>query len=743
MQLMTWPLARLGSRFGLLFEPHKRRVMHSAMGRFLDRPLDLAVGILDDEGRERVLPFTRHGEPLYACEQFERINSITFRGYDEVRGLRFELNLHAPFYPQDEQLCLLPIFYVELRVTWADKVRWLYDATRDRVKSAKLFIRLARPDTRIDAGEGRIDLNYDVPLAPAYERLGYEAPQDGRAAPGDEADDRTPRAAVCERLQSLNEGATPIDDERGRGLMLEIPVTQESSGTKWRLVWATHTDADIMQVRSTPAKFRYVRHWADLDAVMRHAIDHRDDNLHHSRRFEKLLEQAPLMQARRHLVALGFQSYLSNTFWTDVADGGEWFSNWEGACLFHSTVDVEYNLSLLYFAMWPGLLAKTIDQWVHYGKDHAPSGGVILSHDMGRGLSANGQSYPHDMPVEENSNFLLLLQAYAHWTGDTRPVTEHIDFVRKLTEYLIWSDRDESGFASEGTANTIDDASPAVQYSRKQTYLAIKRVTALLAAADLLSTAGDEPAATRCRDEARLARPKIERQAWLGDHFAVCVDKDATGVKDVWTGKPLATDVLKGWDDYSIYTANGLLLPAMINRDCPFDLDKLQTDIINAIRETLTPYGCGHSSGDSTNVWVSQNQWRDMAGRYLGAVVPPLDCRYWDLQTFSNTGDQSFGFIDTYIGNELCFYPRGATALGCFLAGPRLRIDRLAQAGANITIQPDRYRHSRWPLLPLADWAAGKIPVCVVDGEGKVTIEGQIEDVTILDHREDELLNGN
>jgi hypothetical protein len=159
-------------------------------------------------------------------------------------------------------------------------------------------------------------------------------------------------------------------------------------------------------------------------------------------------------------------------------------------------------------------------------------------------------------------------------------------------------------------------------------------------------------------------------------------------------------------------------------------------DVVNAIRETLTPYGCGHSSSDATNVWISQNLWRDVAGRYLGAVVAPLDSRYWDLQVFSNTDDQSFGCIDTYIGNELCFYPRGATAFGFFLAGPRLQIDRLAKDGAKITIAPDRYRHSRWPLLPLADWAAGKIPVCVVDGEGRITIEGEIEKVQVVSHDE-------
>ena len=113
-------------------------------------------------------------------------------------------------------------------------------------------------------------------------------------------------------------------------------------------------------------------------------------------------------------------------------------------------------------------------------------------------------------------------------------------------------------------------------------------------------------------------------------------------------------------------------------------------------------------------------------------IVPSLENSYWDLQTYSNTGEQSFGFIDTYIGNELCFYPRGATAFGYFLAGPRIRIDRLTNdEGSRISICPDRFRNSRWPLLPLADWKAGKIPVCVVDDVGNISIEGEIEPVVI------------
>ena len=69
------------------------------------------------------------------------------------------------------------------------------------------------------------------------------------------------------------------------------------------------------------------------------------------------------------------------------------------------------------------------------------------------------------------------------------------------------------------------------------------------------------------------------------------------------------------------------------------------------------------------------------------------------------------------------------TCLARFLQG-------LAPGGARISVDPDHGYAQRWPLLPLADWKAGKIPVCVVDCGGdedvcRVVIETQLESVII------------
>jgi len=757
MQLMTWQIARLGSRFGLVFEPYRRRVMHSALGRFLDEPMDLAVGLVEPDGTERVFPFTRGGELLLNCEMFERVNSVTFRGYSERWGLRMELNIHSTFYPQHEPVSTMPVLFMEVRVNPTGKVRW-FEPAGEPPESTEVFVRLNRSGTTIEPWSDReerpgLSMRYEGSLVPGLEEMhavgeGLSVTDwTGQGSAG-------PTATAEERLVSLNSGATSTKLADGSAEMrLKLPVTREGSGTKWRLVWAAHVSDPVLFFADGPggsgeprsakdatagATFRYARHWDSVEAVAAEAIRVRDDALALSRRFEKVVEQAPIRGAQRHLLNQSFQAFLSNTWWVNrpVGEGKTrgWFSAWEGNCFFHATVDVEFNQSLMYLALWPQLLAMQFDQWAEYATGHVASGGVIVSHDVGHGPRVFGQAYPHAMEVEENSNFLLLLQAYTRWTGDRGPARRHGDLIQRLIDYLKWTDRGGTGYPTHGVANTIDDASPATQYGRKQTYLGIKRAAAFSAGADLLRLIKAEVSSAEVDALADDAIEQIERMSWLSDHYAVTADRSAVGITDPWTGKPLTLDELPGWDAYSIYTGHGLLLSQMVGRPPLLDAARLRVDLRNAMREAASRYGCGHSSFEPENVWVSQNLWRDHLATYLGVAVPTGQAEgYWDLQVMSNTFDQSYGYIDTYVNNMLAYYPRGAVAFGYFLAGPRLVIDRLApgERGAYITVDPPRGASSRWPLLALSDWRAGKVPVCVVDATGRVSIEGAIDPVIV------------
>lgn len=732
MQLMSWTMARLGSRFSLLFEPYRRCVRHSSLGRFLDRPVDLMVGLVEPDGTQRVLPFTRHGIDLYNPEQFERANSITFRAYSESYGLRFEFNIHAVFYPQDEPVCLMPAFYLEMRVNPANAVHDIAPKAPTPTH-VDLFIRIERDHTAISTAprsgdqNARIDLSYRQSLQPRPD----SQPAGGAVDDGEGVE-------IRERIQSLNPEAQP--DATGGGLTLRLPVTEIGSGMKWRLVWASYCSEPVLQVGGGKgetvgrARFRYTRYWRDLDDVVTDAVLHRDDRLAQSRRFEKAIEQAPLRAAERHLLNQSHQQFLGSSYWCVLDDGEQWFSVCDGSRLHHAGADLHYSASLWYLSLWPSLLVKQFGQLARRAIPHTESGGCTLPHDMGKGESLSGPAYALDMSLEENADFLLLMQAHAHWTEDLAPARQHADLIESVARYLIWTDLDGSGFAARGGVSVFDDAGPAMHYARKQTYLAVKRLAAINAAADLLGHVGRTDAARKLETIVESQTPLIDEAAWLGDHYAVCADRTTAGIDDIRTGLPLLSETMPGWDGYSTHTANGLLLPLLSGQQSLLDTNRLLADIANGIRETLGPYGCGHTSDDRDAIWISHNLWRDHLTRYLGSTGPSWAQGYWDLQVAANTGGQSLGCVDSYVTSRLAFHPRPVTSFGYLLATPRLVIDRLAPGGARICVDPDRFYSQRWPLLPLADWKAGKIPVCVVecrDEQCRVYIENDVDPVII------------
>jgi len=733
MQLMSWQIARLGSRFGMLFEPYKHRVMHSAMGRLLDRPMDLCVGMVEPDGTERTLPFTTIGKPLVNCEQFERFNSITYRGYSGKHNIRFELNIHSPFYPQDEKLCLLPVFYLEFRVHHVIHARWRQQAQEEDMK-VRLFLRIKRPDTQVFVDEQQIHMKYD-------NHLSFNADRSSPFPETNPPPQGGPTVQALERIVSLNPEAEPTAE--GDGLTIQMPVTMPDQGTKWRLVWCAHVAEPIAKVSRNQAEtydasFRYVDHWPTIDDVVEEAVSTRDDHLAHSRRIEKLIQQASLNIAQQHLVSQSWQSYLANTFWLSHEDPGvaeeksppgtrkPWFSVIEGSRLLQSNLNAECNAAMFYLGMWPKLLKMILSQFLERVTEHEPSGGAIVDHDLGGALDMAVPAYDHPSPTDQNADLLALMQTYARWAGDTSLVQEHHALITKLAKYLHWTDRDHSGFPSTGVSTTHGSRySPAFRSSPKQTYLAVKRVVGLRAAADLLKHAGTPdvaPDAKAFEEEAEASAPKIVEEAWYADHFMVCVDPAFTQS----AGQDLS-------NVYCIYNANAELLPMMVGMPTALPEDLLTKDLSSGKRETTRRYGCCNTTVETDHLRISQNLWRDLLARYMKLNWASSASHYWDMQVMCNTHLQSKGFVDAYITDNLAHYPRGVTVLGKLLAGPRLIIDRLAPGtgGTYITIDPDRNAPARFPLMPLADWKAGKVPIAVVTEDGEVRIESEIDRIIV------------
>lgn len=708
-------IATLGSRFAINFRPNRGDIRVSALGRFLDYTADLAIGVRTEAGVERALPLTGDAPHFEYVEQELTMNSITFRARSAAAGCLMEVAFTSPFYPRDVELCTAPFFYVDVTVSpIRDMVHWDRVSGEDLAKGT-FFLRLKRGPMDCRHDEEGLTWTYRVPLEGAKDvERSYQPPEDGDA----------PMAECTERVV-LAGGEGQVGPEA-----LECPFDATAGAVGLRFIWAAHVSDPALEAGGEPTTFRYNEFLADVASVIDYARNHEHDARRRSALFDALFRESSLAKGHQDFIAYTFQSYLSNTWWTRKPDGSDWFSVWEGICMYNSTIDVEYNLGLIYFALWPELLELTFEEWEQH--EQPAEVGSFLSHDMGGGCVANGQSYPHHMEVEENTNFLLMLHAHWRWTGSSAAIKRHLPLVRRLVAYLEAADQTGNGFPNVGTANTIDDASPAVQYSNEQTYLGVKCLCAFEATAQIADHLGDTDLAESCRQWGQLIRDTLDAQAWLDDHYVVCIDKDTSTVRDAWTGEELGPGELPGWDAYSLYTSNGMLYPLMVGLSLPLDTDRIRQDMLNATRASLIEYGCTHSSADRSNIWVSQNLWRDLTGAYLGIDYLDMTTRYWDFLKFENARHEGRCFIDTYIANNLCYYPRGITSIGVLMAALGMQLDRTT---GKLRLAPVRVP-CRLPLTALADWASETIPwvECFIeDGRVICRVQGELPEGVQLD----------
>jgi hypothetical protein len=481
---------------------------------------------------------------------------------------------------------------------------------------------------------------------------------------------------------------------------------------------------EALHIQGKWQPFLYSRTFGSLDAVAGWAREHLGCVFENAACVDGVVGANNCGVAVNSLLAYTLHSWLMDSWYVD-RDGKDWFSVWEGSCYFHSTVDVEYTQTPFYLAVWPELLRHELDFWTEYSKDgklclgERGEGSLFLSHDAGSGSFADGADYAHDMEVEETVNYLLMAFAYYKRTGDESILREKERFLRK---YLLFVERASSkgnGIPDQGVANTIDDASPAVQFGKGQVYLAVKSLAALAVGAEILSLFGDAKGAARCRRIAAKARAAIERKGWLGDHYATLLEKSGKGIVDPWSGKALELDEVPGWDASHIYTVNGLALLDMVGFDAGLDLQRLREDLSTAAERCMTEYGCIHSdysnlnpvecrdglAGSAANPgWISMNMLRDIAAFYRGLDFRSFSERYWSWQTTTNTQEPKC-FFETFKGNNLCFYPRGIAVWGFFDALSGLVVDKPAGI----------LRHS--PLIPQllvprlfdADWRNGEV----------------------------------
>lgn len=693
---MSDALAVTGSRHGIFFEPHKRACALLRFASFSNRPFfHLRAGLRIGE-REVIFPLAPKGPAVDFNFVDQRTSPCTvgFIGLDSASGLKVRLTITVPFQPRNAEFSTTPVLLFDLSIEpIGGQFRW--ETSHPLPAEAELFLEVADgPFSFEESGRDSLDLHF-------------------------EATNQLPGTSPSEQIPQHDRLIAVLGLRTGRRFTQTLKPDQPNPPAL-RVAWCTWS-APVLCVQGSKLPFLYTEKFASLTAVARWAKKEAGKIIDNAAQVDATLANHNLGPAASHLLAYTLHSWMLNTWWCRRPDGREWFSVWEGNCHFHSTVDVEFTQVPFYLTLWPELLAIELDYWPEYAKageiclGPRGAGTKFLSHDCGAYGEANTQAYHHEMEVEETANWLLMAFAHSRRTGNRKIVRKHARTVEQFLNFLIAADSTGNGVPDHGVANTIDDASPAIQYGKEQTYLAVKTLAALETGAILLSELKNLKAAKACRDQAKTLRATISAKAWSHDHFTVLLKKGGH-LKDPWSGNEVEWKTIPGWNAPHIYTANTLPILDMVGYDLKLDRARVKLDLEIATARCLREYGCAHTDFTPNEVkvlreasglagaarnpgWVSMNMLRDLAALYRGIDLTALLGRYWEWQVTTNTSETNL-FFETFGGNHLHFYPRGVAFWGVFDAVNGLEIDLVRKIHR---AQP-RVPHLHAARLDLVKW---------------------------------------
>ncbi len=671
-------ISKLGGGITFHFKPQKKEFFISPVGVLCDELFIFNLGF-ELDGIKQILPFSKEYENFDYVEQDINLTSLTYRAKSYKFGVNFEVSFISPFYPKDEVISVTPFFYVKIKIK---KTEFKYDDGKkirgklvfelknknfqfDKVRNSNSIKGYYTAKFKINKNTGLMDLLEDPSKKFFAEMLIVSADKD-------------------ENLDNI-----------------EFEISKYKEFKKEFIIAMYCSQPIIKKDNNSDLYFLYNKYFKDIKEVVEFAVENKDKIQKKLQTFNSILTNSSISKTKQDFISYSFHSYIINTRWVyDKSTQKDFFTVVEGNCGYHSTVDVEYNVALFYFLLWPELLKKEIELWIEYTKNG------YVPHDVGALFEIYGQVYPHNMEVEENCNLILLIYNYWKWTGDFEIISKNYNLLKQLSEFIVKCDKNKNGLPDTLTANTVDDASAAIQFSKEQTYLGIKTFSALTAMSIISKKIKDVNFAKFCIVVTQKIKNTLDTKAWINDHYIVCLDKVAKNLVDVWSGKKI-NGILEGWDGYSIYTANGLLYLLLSDTKINLNIKRIKKDILNSKLHNMNEYGCTHSSQDKSNVWISQNLWQDFVGMYLGFDFSDNMERYWQFELFENSQARGGCFVDTYGWNFLHYYPRGITSIGILYALAAVKIDCEKKL---IKFAPVRVP-LRIPLVSFANWKKGRIPI--------------------------------
>lgn len=701
MQLMADAVAVLGSRHGVVIDPAHAQCRIIRFDPFDKAPrFKLAAGAIIN-GKRYVLPLGGQGERFDFYDQRISPCTISMMAVHATSNVKVKLTIAAPFRPRDTEFSTTPV--LDVRLT-AEALPGHYRWTKKTVEADQVELFLAWEGETLDcvpAGDRDVDMRFESTRRAA-------APRNASSS----SEVKMEPLAQHDRLVLLS----------GRRDGCEFrQVSSAAAPAELHVAWCTWSEP-VLEVQQQRVPFRYARKFTGLNVVCDWARANPDAIAANAETVDRIVGDNDCSLSVNNLLAQTLHSWLINTWWA-TAGQREWFSVCEGNCYFHSTVDVEYTQAPFYLSVWPELLGIELDWWPEFSKDGAAAigergaGTKYLSHDMGQFATANGQVYPHDMEVEEVSNYIILSYAYWRRMGDDGYVRKHIDTIRAYMDFIRACDTTGNGVPDIGMANTIDDASPAIQFGKEQIYLAVKAMAAFVVGAAMLKHADPGEGTTAYEAQADAIRSVISQKGWLGDHFATLLTRSGY-IVNPWSGVGSDCAEIPGWDAAHIYTVNGMAVLDMVGLDLGINRQWITKDLQVATQRCLSRYGCTHSDYVPEEVtaieqptgglagmaaspgWVSMNMLRDIAAFYRGVDLRYLSDRYWEWQTTTNSQDPAM-FFETFKGSFLSWYPRGVAIWGYFDALAGRVIDKVA----GIDETRGGIPQVRAPRLIDAEWA--------------------------------------
>ena len=182
------------------------------------------------------------------------------------------------------------------------------------------------------------------------------------------------------------------------------------------------------------------------------------------------------------------------------------------------TVDVTYPSFPIFFKYNTELAKALMNHIFHYsesGRWTKP----FPAHDVGTYPLANGQTYPHDMPVEESGNMLVGAAAVCAYEGSAAYAKEHWDVMTTWVDYLC-----EFGLDPENQLCTDDFAGHFAHNAN----LSVKAIVGIAAYARMADMLGHGEISQKYMDIARDLAAQWKEMAADTDHYKLTFDREGT-----------------------------------------------------------------------------------------------------------------------------------------------------------------------------------------------------------------------